>query len=285
LGLIERLKGHLDNLSSPRNPTRHISAHQRARDYLGRCLTLSGREYHLEDFETELGDSNVLGRNILVPATGSAQSKFLVVAHYDTVDHSPGADDNGSAVAVALELACQCSNVAFLFCDLEEQGLLGSRHFVSTRRWETLPALVLESVGYWCEEPGSQGAPDILPTAFPEQANWLASRESRGNFWAVLHLDSDAESARQLTRFLEADSVLLGVPGELLQTELGQQLRDFGRSDHLAFWEQGRPCLMLTDSANFRNPNYHQPSDTKDTLDYRQMARLCQNIASFLNSL
>jgi Zn-dependent M28 family amino/carboxypeptidase len=41
------------------------------------------------------------------------------------------------------------------------------------------------------------------------------------------------------------------------------------RSDHVPFWAQGIGALMVTDTANFRNPNYHRASDTVETIDRR----------------
>ena len=47
----------------------------------------------------------------------------------------------------------------------------------------------------------------------------------------------------------------------------GEALPDVRRSDHAAFWDEGYSAVMLTDTANFRNPHYHQPTDTIETLD------------------
>jgi hypothetical protein len=40
---------------------------------------------------------------------------------------------------------------------------------------------------------------------------------------------------------------------------------------------------MVTDTAYFRNPNYHLPSDTKQTLDFAYMAELVGNMVRFFN--
>jgi hypothetical protein len=39
------------------------------------------------------------------------------------------------------------------------------------------------------------------------------------------------------------------------------------RSDHAPFWMAGQSALFLTDTANFRNPHYHQDTDVPSTLD------------------
>jgi hypothetical protein len=48
---------------------------------------------------------------------------------------------------------------------------------------------------------------------------------------------------------------------------LGGFLKDAVRSDHYPYWEADLKGLMITDTANFRNPHYHRPSDTPETLD------------------
>lgn len=49
-------------------------------------------------------------------------------------------------------------------------------------------------------------------------------------------------------------------------------LPGIGFSDHWSFWQFGYPAVMVTDTAFFRNPNYHRPKDRPETLDYRRMA-------------
>ncbi|MER3423615.1 MAG: peptidase M28, partial [Nitrospiraceae bacterium] len=70
------------------------------------------------------------------------------------------------------------------------------------------------------------------------------------------------------------NTVSLVIPGQ------GEQLPDTRRSDHAAFWYYGYPAVMLTDTANFRNPNYHRPTDTIDTLDFAFMQRVAEAVAA-----
>jgi Zn-dependent M28 family amino/carboxypeptidase len=223
------------------------------------------------------------GSNLIGYAAEGRSPGFLLVAHYDTVSESPGADDNTSAVAVALEVAAHCPGIEILLPDLEETGLLGARHFVRDDTRPEIPALVLESVGFWSDEPGSQSYPALLPSGFPAVYEQLRARQFRGDFLALLHLQADQELAVDLESHLCGSSIRLAIPAEIMQSSAAPALYDFGRSDHLAFWEARRPCLMLTDSANFRNPNYHQPSDRLDTLDLTRMARLVSHLTGFFD--
>ena len=56
-------------------------------------------------------------------------------------------------------------------------------------------------------------------------------------------------------------------------------------SDHLCYWDEGFPAFMLTDTALFRNPNYHKHTDTVDTLDFKAMASITENLVSALARL
>jgi hypothetical protein len=49
-------------------------------------------------------------------------------------------------------------------------------------------------------------------------------------------------------------------------------------SDHSPFWDQGFPALLVTDTAFLRNPNYHLPSDTMETLDFEFMKKVAVGI-------
>lgn len=280
---VQRLQSHLGALSQPRNPYAHPEAHQLARDYLRGQLQAQGRRVLEQWFEAgEHGEGcNIIG----YPEEPRQEPTFRLLAHYDTVTGSPGADDNGSAVAVALEVAARVPEIEVVFPDLEEVGLLGARHFVARDQRPNLPSVVLESVGYWSEEPGAQSYPEVLPHGFPHMYRELERRQFRGDFLALLHLTSDSELAERMEAALQGTGLRLAIPVELLLAPgAGSALRDFGRSDHLAFWEQGRPCLMLTDSANFRNPHYHRESDTAATLNFESMARLALQLQAFFTA-
>jgi hypothetical protein len=47
----------------------------------------------------------------------------------------------------------------------------------------------------------------------------------------------------------------------------------------LNFWKKGFPAVMLTDTAFLRNKNYHQATDTPETLNYEKMASVINGIA------
>src|SRR6266850_5692790 len=56
-------------------------------------------------------------------------------------------------------------------------------------------------------------------------------------------------------------------------------------SDHWAFRKHGYPAIMVTDTAFYRYPHYHLPSDTPEKLDYERMARVTLGLAAMLRDL
>ena len=194
-----------------------------------------------------------------------AQPPLLIGAHYDTVVGSPGADDNASALAVLLEAADRLRHLVVArpvwlvaFC-LEEQGLLGSRAFISglKQTGQLLDgAIVLECVGYASRDAGSQRTPPGVPIAIPTVGNFLGIVGNEASRDLVASVERNARRVAPTT-----PTLALVVPAR------GESLPDVRRSDHAAFWDEGYRAVMLTDTADFRNPHYHQPSDTLDTLD------------------
>lgn len=228
-------------------------------------------------------------QNILAvkpPSDGTTKEQMaplIIGAHYDTVVGSPGADDNASALAVLLEAARQLSSIPssrpiwiMAFC-LEEQGLLGSQAFVSKLKESgqaIAGAIVLECVGYTNQVPGSQRIPTGVPIAVPATGNFLGII---GNVASRGLMGTLARSAQGITPPLPV--LTLAVPAS------GEQLPDVRRSDHAAFWDQGYPAVMLTDTANFRNPHYHQPTDTIETLDFDFIEAVSETVVTAVTEL
>lgn len=49
-------------------------------------------------------------------------------------------------------------------------------------------------------------------------------------------------------------------------------------SDHASYWLYNMPAVMITDTSFYRNPNYHKPTDTADTLDFERMAKVVESV-------
>jgi aminopeptidase YwaD len=273
----EALLGHLSNLISERHPISTPAALRRTRDYLADQFRTLELDVSFHPFRALNGRyENVIGTR-RARIDGSKQKPPLIIAaHYDTVKGSPGADDNASGLAVMLGAAQALAGMALArevrfigFC-LEEQDLLGSSAYAASlrdAREEILGAIVLECVGYTSQKEGSQTAPAATPIKVPRVGDFLGVV---GNVRSALLVKSFEEAASQAANHLKTVSLL--VPAQ------GERLPDTRRSDHAAFWYYGYPALMLTDTANFRNPHYHQPTDTLETLDLVFMQHVMRGV-------
>jgi len=280
----ERLLAHLCALIAERHPLSSPVALQQAEDYLAEQFRLLGLEVSTHSFEA-LGGAyrNVIG---LMPVSkgdsphegGLSTPPLIIAAHYDTVMGSPGADDNASALAVMLEVA-RClrdvplsREVRFIAFCLEEEDLLGSLAYVSWLResaQKIAGAIVLECVGYACAIEGSQQKPPGVPVVVPSVGDFLGIVGNTASAWLVQAVEAAAK--RDVP---DLKTVALTVPGN------GELLPDTRRSDHAAFWHYGYPAVMLTDTANFRNPHYHRSTDTLDTLNLEFMEKVAQAVTA-----
>jgi Zn-dependent M28 family amino/carboxypeptidase len=217
-------------------------------------------------------------QNIIAEKKGEERPDEVVIvaAHYDAF-HA-GADDNSSGVAALLELARLVSSqrfartVRFVAFDLEELGIIGSSRYVETLRDEELVvAVVFDCIGYTDSRPGSQGR--IPGFAMPDVGDFLAAIANE-------HSRPRLEELLSLQARLQHVPVRGAVaPGAGPSPLAGQLLR----SDHAPFWFAGQRALFLTDTANLRNPHYHQDTDTPETLDPAFLAGVTRLTAASLS--
>jgi Zn-dependent M28 family amino/carboxypeptidase len=275
----DRFISHLERIIGERHPDSSPESLRGTADYLRQQFTSLG----LSTVSHEFSAWGRIYENVIATTPhdrDSSAAPLILAAHYDTVIGSPGADDNASALAVLLDVARQVINVRLqrpvrliAFC-LEEENLLGSRayaaHLTSTQQ-SILGAIVLECVGYTCEEEGSQSIPPGVPVTVPTVGNFLAVIGNQGSHALTMVVEQAMKSRIPV--------VPLVVPGN------GELLPDTRRSDHTSFWEQGFPAVMLTDTANFRNPNYHQPTDTIETLNFDFMGQVADGVVAAVMEL
>ena len=204
-----------------------------------------------------------------------AEVRILIGAHFDSAPNTPGADDNASAVAVMLAVAKTLGlrrDVMYVAFNAEECDLAGSREFVEemTGQMRKLEQVhVLEMVGYRDRRPNSQTNP--LP---------MLQAPTTGDFLGIVGNKGDLVNAIvDAAACISVPVVGLAIPGELPLATIRQISPHLLRSDHAGFWEKGVPAVMWTDTSEFRNPHYHQTTDTPDTLDYEFMAEVAKLLA------
>ena len=217
-------------------------------------------------------------RNVIAKFGPAAGPVLVVGAHYDTQGDTPGADDNASGVAGLLELGRLLGRsqphraIELVAYTLEESPHFRTPDMGSARHAKSMTEtnrkvelmLSLEMIGYFSDVPGSQQFP------FPVMA-WLYP--DRGNFIALVGKLSDFGSMRKTKAAMAG-----ATPLPVRSINAPPTLRGVDFSDHLNYWNEGMPAIMVTDTAFMRNPNYHRPGDTFDTLDYGRMAMVVQGV-------
>ncbi|AJE03262.1 M28 family peptidase [Geobacter pickeringii] len=286
---VDRIRSHIKALEGVRHPVAAPEALERAAGYIRGVFGSLG--YPVADHPfTDRGRefANIIATH---PGSSPPGRRVLAVAHFDTVSTTPGADDNASGVAVLLELATILKSLGFEHAlqfaavnleenehegDPQDLGTRGSRALAAQARregWEVEGAVVLESVAY-AGDRIVQRVPAGIPVAVP----------TTGNFIAVIGNEASREMVLRFERAVRRCEdglpwAPLVVPGN------GELIPDSRRSDHAPFWDHGYRAIMLTDTTNFRNPHYHQPGDTLETLNLGFAAQVCRATAALLLDL
>jgi len=281
--MADLVRAHLQALISERHPLSSPAGLRRAQDYLADQFRRIGLEVSFHQFRALGGTYQNVIAALRPQSARRTGPPLIIAAHYDTVEGSPGADDNASGLAVMLEAARALSpmtlarEIRFIAFCLEEEDLLGSLAYAAALKEageEIAGAIVLECVGYTSEKQGSQAIPVAMPIAVSDVGDFLAIV---GNSASASLANAFKRAAAREAR--ELKTISLVVPAK------GERLPDTRRSDHAAFWHYGYPALMLTDTANFRNPHYHRPTDTFETLDLTFMQRVARAVAAAAISL
>ena len=273
-----QLLTHLRRLEGERHPFVSPARLQAAQDYVLAHWRALGLEI-IRDAFSYLGQPcvNLIART----PTTTPGPPLIIGAHLDTVPGTPGADDNASGVAVMLEASRLVASqpprhaVEFVAFTLEELGMIGSTHYAARLHKDRMPIrgmLSLEMVGF-TESAGRQHYPWFLAGRYPALGTYLG-------------LAANRRSRRLLERVAGAMRTVPGLPIEtMVLPGNGWVLPESRLSDHSPFWDRGYPALLVTDTAFFRNPHYHQPSDTVETLDLNFLTHVCQGLVAAIERL
>jgi Zn-dependent M28 family amino/carboxypeptidase len=274
------LRSHVSTLAIERNDLTHPENLARLFDYVQRYFESLELDTEVDVFA--VGSSSHRNLMGLLHPRSPSNTYVVLAAHLDAVPGSPGADDNASGVAALLECARALSRtepdctICFAVTDLEEYGIAGGRQLARrlSREGVTVRAMLsLEMVGYTTDEQGAQKYPPFLRVFYP----------STGDFIALV---GNWRSRQLLKRVARAFCMVPDLPVETLTVPFdGWMLPATRLSDHAPFWDHGYPALMVTDTAFFRNPNYHQATDTPDTLDYEFLSRVTEAVRRTLIDL
>lgn len=223
-------------------------------------------------------------KNIIASFGPEDAERVIVGAHYDVCGDQPGADDNASAVAGLLETARLLDagkpdlpyRVDFVAYSLEEPPYFATDQMGSAVHARSLHQgkvrvrgmICYEMIGYFSDAPGSQGFPDpAMAKIYPTTGNFIivVGKNGQEAFWSKIKTNMQAHSE------IGVQSISMGSTQGL-----------GGLSDHRNYWQYGYPAVMINDTAFLRNPNYHQTSDTIDTLDFDKMVQVVRGVYAAL---
>jgi Peptidase family M28 len=283
--LVAVLERHIGTIAAREHNVAHHDELEKVARYIEATLASAGYAVGRQEF---IADGKPV-RNIdatIEPAGASDPEVIVVGAHYDSVRGSPGANDNGSGTAAVLELArllrdlggASNRRIRFVLFVNEEppyfrteaMGSLNYARALAQRRERVVAMYSLETIGFYSSEPGSQAYPAPFGLIFPDRGDFVAFV---GLLGSRPLLQETIRSFRSHTSFPSIGGVAPGfVPG-------------IAWSDHWAFAEQGFQAVMITDTAPFRYPHYHRPSDTPDKVDTDNLARLVKGIERVIRDL
>jgi Zn-dependent M28 family amino/carboxypeptidase len=274
---VERLAGAIGQRNLWQYPGLAAAA-----EYVEAELRRTGPEVASQRFAVD--GHEVRNLELVLPGGDRPEEIVLVGAHYDSVLGSPGANDNATGTAAVLELARLLAGrrlsrtvrlVAFVneeppFFRTDDMGSLRYARRCAERGERICAMLCLETIGYYSTLPGSQAYPLPFGLFHPATADFVAFVANLGSGRLGRRA---AASFRRHSDFPCEASVAPGwLPG-------------VGWSDHWAFWQQGYPAIMVTDTALFRYAPYHMPHDTPEKIDYEGTARVVAGLARVVEEL
>lgn len=208
--------------------------------------------------------------------------RIIVGAHYDVCEEQAGADDNASGTAGLLELARLLKKhqpnltyrIDLVAYTLEEPPYFRTQYMGSAVHAKYLKdnnisvkgMICLEMIGYFSDEKGSQDYPvGLLKLFYPNKGNYISVVSKFGN------------GNSKLTRVVKK-GMKKGSDIKVTSVNAPASLPGIDFSDHLNYWKYDYPAVMITNTAFYRNKNYHQPTDLPETLDYKKMAEVIKGV-------
>ena len=282
--LTDRLRNHVFHLAQKIGQRNifHPHALNDAAAYIRNEWTAQGYEVEAQYYQAR----GVKCENLEISRIGKTkpQEIILVGAHYDTVEGSPGANDNASGIAALLELSRFFATIEtertlrFVAFTNEEPPFffgnqMGSAVYAKrakTRNENIRLMISLEMLGSYSDKPGSQRYPPFLRYFYPDRANFIAMVANRA-------------SRRELHQLVMAFKAYSDFPVESLATF--EFIPGVAWSDHLSFWREGYPAAMVTDTAFYRYEAYHTAKDTPEKLNYPAMAQVVEGLFHALDAL
>lgn len=283
--LAARLRRHVIAVASVPHNIRHDDDLEQSAEYIS--CALAGEGYHVVSHPYEVTEWTVRNLEVAIePRESASPAKTIVVgAHYDSYLDAPGANDNGSGVAALLEIARLLKDLhprrtrlllAFFaneeppYFQTDDMGSVRYARMLVERKEPVAAMIALETIGYFSDAPGSQQYPPPFGAIFSD----------RGNFIAFIGMPGSRGLVARAIKSFRADTELPSIGGIAPGFIAG-----ISWSDHASFAEYGFQAMMITDTALFRYPHYHLPTDTPDRLDYERLARVTKGVERLVREM
>lgn len=210
-------------------------------------------------------------KNVIGSIGRDRNEKIVIGAHYDVAGDQEGADDNASGVVGVLELSRLLAKeplkyqIEFVAYTLEEPPFFGGNEMGSYihaksifEKGEKIKGMIcLEMIGYFNDNPKSQDYPLGFLKLF---------YGAKGNYITVVQKIGNEGFARQVKRMMKKQRV---INTKSFKGPASLQGVDF--SDHRNYWKFNYSAVMITNTAFYRNKNYHENTDKMETLDINRM--------------
>jgi hypothetical protein len=284
LGVQERLRAHVRILAGEigeRNLWRYEALGQASR-YIQSEFEAVGLPGAFQEYS--VNGKPVRNVEASIPGISRPEEVLVIGAHYDSVQGSPGANDNATGTAAVLEVARLLSGknmarsvrlVAFVNEEppFFQTRSMGSRVYAKRARARgdrIIGMFSVETIGSYSDRPGSQQYPFPFGLFYPRTGDFIGFV---GNLASRPLVRRSLELFRESTRF---PSEGVAAPGWFM---------GIGWSDHWAFWKEGYSAVMVTDTALYRYSEYHTQDDLPDRINYEKTARVVVGLARMVEQL
>lgn len=266
----------LTDINPPRNYL-NLDSLNKAAEYIYAEFEKAGcQELSIQKFEVNKNEY----KNIICSYGTGNSERLIIGAHYDVFDNTQGADDNASGVAGILELARVVGRekpalkhridlVAYAleevpFFRTDSMGSAKHAQYLKENNFKVMGVIILEMIGFFSNKKGSQKYPiPLLKLFYPDTGNFIAIVGKFGQQKIVKKVKRNiVKNSNIETHSINAPTFIPGM--------------DF--SDHLNYWNKGYEAVMITDTAFYRNPNYHLESDTIEKLNFDNMSEVIKGI-------
>jgi len=266
----------------PSRNYKNIDSLNKIADYIKGRFEGIGLEVEFQEFSV----SGKVYKNVIATLNPQYEKRLIVGGHYDVCGEIQGADDNASAVAGVIESARQLYQykdelpfrIDFISFTLEEPPYFGTKNMGSYRharylqddKIDVIGMINYEMIGYFTDEPDSQNYPvEAMKYIYPDTGNFIAIVSNKDSKDLLQALDCE-----NIQKEIDAYSIVLP-----------DSFADMTASDHLNYWDFGFKAVMVTDTAFFRNENYHTSNDTIETIDFVKMRYVVDMVVNSVRNL